>query len=213
MSLVKRLTDAWKVLTAPKAMTSDVLIIMEEETPQTQNVFPSSIDKTWLNDEQLRALAQDSKEKTTHWVIAGDFEELFSWLDNFNDNKPDELQMKMEVSGQFHEDLKMMRDGRLYGGAVSCLGAKKETIVIAGSNIQRTFGPMFISDKDIRLSIGDVKIPTYYRGSMMDNTSINFHVDGQWTEIEFGMGHVPEFFGGKKPEKITQATMQPALGS
>jgi hypothetical protein len=206
MSLTKRFSNAWKALIAPTttlsntvpAVTSSEATLLKQET-------------VWVDDEQLRALAQDSIDKTTHWVIAGDFQELFTWLDNFNQGKPENLRMKLEVSQKFHNDLKALRDERLFGDDVARQANDTGPIIINGANVQKTFGPMFIKDCDIRLSIGDVKIPTYYRGSMMDNTSINFYLDDQWTQIEFGMGHLPEFFGGKAVEKITQATMQPAL--
>lgn len=204
MSLLKRLGKAWNAFANPEEpkTPSASREIVKDKVPDEPPPLPVQT-KEWMSDTQLRALVDDHAKDLCHWVIASDFEEFYRVMDRHNAANPPARQMRLEISNVAHDFIKGLMDKEWHLQAKNPF--RNQTTHDTEESFTRTYGFLDIGENHIRAIFGGLPILTYYRGGLIENTSINFQSpSGEWVKYEFGMGHdIP--FGDFEEQKIVVA--------
>ena len=158
----------------------------------------------WTDDTELRALAQESSDGITNWVLASDMAEFYSRLDQFNETREDSAKIRMRLTQDASDYIKTLREKGLHKASELRL-PENGPLVLEGEMLVRVMGPQSIGDNHMLFEMNGHQARAFYHADPM-NTNINIQsLRGKWVRIEFGMDNhfddcfLPKDFVSKRP--------------
>lgn len=144
----------------------------------------------WGDDSELRALAQDSRDGITNWVVANDLRELFGNVAAYNQSRPESEHIRVEVMGEVSEKIAEWREKNLHNPEKNGMKKQEGPLVLNGDAVLKAFGPSSVGG--MRLRVGEQTAAMSYHHNVIE-TYIDIETPaGESKKIYFTGGYVEE---------------------
>ena len=147
----------------------------------------------WADDAQLRALAQESEDGITNWILASDMREFYAGFDRFNATRDEASKVRLRLSKSASDQIQEYRQKGFH--KTSELPQTTGPLILQGETLLRYMGPQSIGEDHMVFEAYGEFARAFYHADPF-NTNMNIEMgDGSWAKIEFGMGNpLDQFF-------------------
>lgn len=121
---------------------------------------PASNEIQWEDDSILRAYAQDARDGTTNWVMAGDLCELYANVAAFNRGLPEQNHVRVEIATPIANNLRDVRDRNLHDPSKNGMNDHKGPLVLKGETMLKALGPTVL--EGVRFNLNGTFVQATY---------------------------------------------------